>query len=287
MKFAFIQAHSSEFSVKKMCVLLGVSRSGYYEFLTRPSCPRNRTDSDLLQKIRGIHRQSRNAYGFPKITRALRDSGLTVNHKRVARIMRENGIRGVITPRFRIRTTDSSHDFPVAPNRLEQNFQANAPGRVWLSDITYIPYRQGFLYLCVVQDLFNREPIGWSLATHMRTDMVVSALKQALLRSPRRPGLIFHSDRGSQYASIEFRKALSDNGIIQSMSRKGNCYDNAPMESFLKTLKVEEVYRKKYESFQDAKRNLFEYIEIFYRRQRIHSTLNYMTPVQYREKFTA
>ena len=281
MKFAFIKANSSNHSVKKMCQILNASRSGYDSWKDRPITNRRKSDMELLAAIRKLFDESRQTAGSPKIHEALRAMGYRVGANRVARIMRENGLKSVVKKKFRVVTTDSKHNLPIAPNLLNRQFKVDAPNKVWASDLTYIQVADRFAYLCIIKDLFNHEPIGWSLAYHMRTEMVIDALNRAVQRRRPKSGLMFHSDRGSQYASKEFRKELKQHKMIQSMSRKGNCWDNAPVESFFKSLKLEEVYRKKYSSLKDARENLFEYIEVFYIRKRRHASLGYMTPAEF------
>lgn len=287
MKFSFIEENRSNHSVKKMCQILEVSRSGYHAWRSRPESERQKSDKVLLTEIRRLHEESNCVYGSPKIHQDLKELGYKVGRKRVERIMRQNGIQSVVRRKFRVSTTDSRHNLPVAPNLLNRQFKVDKPNRIWVSDITYIPCGDRFAYLCVVKDLFNHEPIGWTLEYHMRADMVVAALKRAI--NKRRPGsgLIFHSDRGSQYASAEFRDVLKAHGMTQSMSRKGNCWDNAPMESFFKSLKVEEVYRKVYHSLEEARKNIFAYIEVFYIRKRRHASLGYQTPEEFLKKVAA
>jgi putative transposase len=268
-----------------MCKELGVSRSGYYAWGKRPVSPREQANAALSREIREVFEQSRGTYGSPRITAALRDRGHTVNEKRVARLMRAAGISAPGKARFRVQTTDSDHDLPISANRLEQNFKVSAPNLVWVSDITYVATDAGWGYLCAIKDLFHDEIVGWSFERHMRTEMVIAALRDAVRKKRPQPGLIFHSDRGSQYASHEFREELKKFEFLSSMSRKGNCYDNAPSESFFGRFKVEEVYRKKYRNHEEGKINIFDYIECFYNRTRKHSRLGYMSPVQYLENF--
>jgi len=241
----------------------------------------------LSQQIQVIHKQSRKTYGAPRIHAALKDKGFQVGRHRVARLMSQQGI--CVRPRRRFRTTtDSNHPFPIAENLLKRDFTATEPDRTWVADITYIPTAQGWLYLAVIIDLFSRRVVGWSMAEHMRVDLVTSALQAALgHRLPAASGLTFHSDRGSQYASHEYRKALQAAGISCSMSRRGNCWDNAVAESFFGTLKTELVHSENFASQEIAKTAIVEWIEVFYNRQRIHSTLNYRSPIQFEEEYWA
>lgn len=282
MKFSWMKENSSAFPAKKMCQALEVSRSGYYQWLRRPPSGRQCADSHLLDSIRSIHDGSRGAYGTPRIQQELRARGQRVGKNRIDRLKRKAAIFARKFRRFRVATTDSKHDHRIAPNLLNQEFKASRLNQIWLSDITYIRLATGvFVYLCVVLDLFSREIVGWNLANHMRTELVLDALNRAICR--RRPfgGLIFHSDRGVQYASDDFRDELERLQFQQSMSRKGNCYDNAPMESFFASFKIEEVYPASYASMAEARRKLFDYIEVFYNRKRRHSALGYLTPEEF------
>jgi len=238
-------------------------------------------DLRLVVKIKEIHARSRKTYGSPRVTQALRtEEQINVNHKRVERLMRIHGIRAVHRRRYRV-TTDSKHDRPVAANILNRDFDVEAADRVWLADITYIRTYQGWLYMAAILDLSSRRIVGWSLEPHMREDLVLEALEMAL--GDRRPGigLLLHSDQGSQYAADDYQARLEGAGIVCSMSRKGNCWDNAVMESFFHTLKVECVYQTRYHTFAEARRDIFEYIEGFYNTHRMHSSLGYLSPADY------
>jgi len=285
MKFALIEANSSVLSVKKMCRLLDVSRSGYYAWLARPPSAREVRRERLAEVIVEIHVANRGRYGSPRIAAELRERDYRVGENTVAAIMREKGISAENKRKFRVATTNSKHDLPIAPNLLGRDFRAARPNEAWLSDITYIPTAEGWAYLCAIKDLCSREIVGWALADHMRTELVLEALRMAVGNRRPGPGLIFHSDRGVQYASAAFRAELARHGFAQSMSGKGNCYDNAPMESFFGSLKTEEVHRRRYATLAEAKRNLFDYIEVFYNRRRRHSSLNYLSPVEYLKQF--
>ena len=234
-------------------------------------------------EIREIYDGSKGRYGSPKITRELQDRGRKVDKNRVARRMREAGLRSKIRRKYRV-TTDSKHQFPVAPNLLARNFTSEVPDKVWVSDITYLATRSGWLYLTVIIDLFSRMVVGWALSSSLSHEMVVAALKRAVRKRRPGKGLVFHSDRGVQYACTDFRKELSEHGFIQSMSRKGNCWDNAVAESFFGIMKTELVYHEKYEGHQDTLHSIFEYIEAFYNRERRHSTLGYLCPVEYEKQ---
>ena len=234
-------------------------------------------------EIREIYDGSKGRYGSPKITIELQERGRKVDKNRVARRMREAGLRSKIRRKYRV-TTDSKHQFPVAPNLLARNFTAEVPDKVWVSDITYLATRSGWLYLTVIIDLFSRMVVGWALSSSLSHEMVVAALKRAVRKRHPGKGLVFHSDRGVQYACTDFRKELSEHGFIQSMSRKGNCWDNAVAESFFGIMKTELVYHEKYEGHQDTLHSIFEYIEAFYNRERRHSTLGYLCPVEYEKQ---
>jgi putative transposase len=263
-----------------MCKQLGVSRSGYYAWKRREPSQRQREDAVLVDKIRTIHTESRGTYGSPRVLDDLKEGGFEVGRRRVARLMRENGITGSPYKPF-TRTTNSAHGLDVADNVLNREFTVEAPDMVWATDITYVRTWAGWLYLAVVIDLFSRRVVGWSMATHMRTDLVMGALKMALGRRVPGPDMVHHSDRGSQYASHEYRGALRDNGIQCSMSRKGDCWDNAVVESFFATLKKELIYRRPWPTAEAARAAIAEYIEVFYNRKRKHSTLGYVSPAEY------
>lgn len=264
-----------------MCQVLGVSRGGYYAWLGRPESKRNLENKALLIEIERIYRQFKGLYGSPRITDELHDQGICASRPRVARLMKAHGIVAVTKKKFKA-VKYSKHDQPVSPNLLEQDFSAGHFGQVWTSDITYIWTSEGWLYLTVLLDLFNRQIVGWAFSSRMRAkDTVIPALKMAYDRYRPPAGLIFHSDRGSQYASKKFRKLLFRNKMIQSMSASGNCYDNAVTESFFATLKKECVYLSKYCSRKEARQSIFEYIEIFYNRIRKHSTLGNKSPIQF------
>ena len=239
----------------------------------------------MSQHIREIHQGSRQTYGAPRIHASLRAKGFQVGRHRVARLMSQQGICSRPRRRFKT-TTDSNHPFPIAKNILNRNFGATEPDQAWVADITYIPTQHGWLYLAVVIDLFSRRVVGWSMAEHMRVELVLSALQSALgHRLPASSGLLFHSDRGSQYASGDYRAALEAAGIACSMSRRGNCWDNAVAESFFGTLKSELIHAQNFVTREVAKTTIVEWIEVFYNRQRIHSTLNYRSPVQFEQHY--
>lgn len=260
-----------------MCRVLKVSRSGYYQWLKRPVSNRKQKDAELKEKIVQIHEQSRGTYGSPRIHQNLRQQGYRLGKKRVERLMKEAGICAVHKRKYRV-TTDSSHNLPVAANRLNREFFVDKPNTSWVSDITYIPTAEGWLYLAVVMDLYSRKIVGWSMDKRISRGLVIKALDMAITQRKPKRGLLLHSDRGSQYASHEYQALLWRNGIICSMSKKGDCWDNAVIESFLRTLKVELVYQAKYGSRLEAQRDIFEYIEVFYNRQRLHSAIGYLSP---------
>jgi transposase InsO family protein len=267
----------------EMCRVLEVSRSGYYKWLKRKPSQRQLDNQRLDNQIREIFQQSKGRYGSPKITQELRDRGRKVGKNRVAKRMRKAGLRSKIRRKYRV-TTDSKHRFAVSPNLLERNFTAQAPDRVWVSDITYLATKSGWLYLTVIIDLFSRMVVGWALSGSLSHEMVVVALKRAIRCRRPNGSLIFHSDRGVQYACAEFRKELELHGFIQSMSGKGDCWDNAVAESFFAIIKTELVYHEGYEGHQDTLHSIFEYIEVFYNRQRRHSTLGYLCPSDYEKQ---
>jgi putative transposase len=280
MRFRLIEDHRDVWPVRVMCDALRVSPSGFYAWRSRPESGRKIVNRELLADIRRVHARHRERYGAPRIHAELRAEGHTISRKRVARLMRRHGIRARALRRYRVCTTDSKHSLPVAENLLDQNFVADRPDQVWLADITYIPTGEGWLYLAVILDLFTRKVVGWAMRDHMRAELTIAALIMAIQR--RRPGadLVHHSDRGSQYAAGDYRDILQATAITQSMSRKGNCWDNAPMESFFGTLKTELVHQGEYPNRDAARRNLFAYIEGYYNRQRRHSAIGYITPEQ-------
>jgi len=280
MKYWFIGQHCSLYGVQKMCRVLGVSRSGYYGWKKQPQSKRRKEDEKILMEIRESHKNSRRAYGSPRITEDLQACGTKCGENRIARLMKIHGIVGKAKKKFKA-TTNSRHNLPVAENVLNQNFTAEKPNTVWVSDITYVPTLEGWLYLVVILDLFSRQVVGWAMNDRLTSGFVVKALYQAIGRRRPPSGCILHSDRGVQYASSDFRDALKAFGFIQSMSRKGNCYDNAVAESFFHTLKTEHVYEYRYETRAEARQSIFDYIEMFYNRQRRHSAIGYRSPVSY------
>jgi len=280
MRFRLIEDQRDVWPVRVICDALSVSPSGFYAWRSRPESPRKIANRELLVDIRRVHAQHRERYGAPRIHAELRAEGHGVSCKRVARLMRQHGIRARAPRRYRVCTTDSKHSLPVAVNLLDQNFVADRPDQIWLADITYIRTAEGWLYLAVILDLFTRKVVGWAMRDHLRAELTIAALTMAIQRRRPAAGLIHHSDRGSQYAAGDYRDILQAAAVVQSMSRKGNCWDNAPMESFFGTLKTELVRQDEYPNRDAARRDLFAYIEGYYNRQRRHSAIGYITPEQ-------
>ena len=282
MIFAFIRDHLvPQFTVLDCCRVLKVSRSGYYRWIKTPVGMRELRRDELVNHIRIMHEQSRRTYGAPRIHQALRHRGVIRNRKTIARMMRENGIQSKIARRFKVRTTDSNHGHAVALNHLDRRFNIAARNSVWLCDITCIPTGEGFLYLAGVMDLFSRRIVGWSMASHLRVELVDAALTMAVTQRDPGLGLVHHSDRGVQYCCGRYRELMESWGMIASMSRRGDCYDNAPKESFWATLKKELMSDVRFVTREEARAAIFEYIEVFYNRQRIHSSLGYVSPEQF------
>jgi putative transposase len=280
MRFCLIEDQRDIWPVRVICDALSVSPSGFYAWRSRPESARKIANRELLVDIRRVHADHRGRYGAPRIRAELRAEGQIVSRKRIERVMHRHGIRAHAPRRYRICTTDSKHALPIAANLLDRNFVAEKPDQVWLADITYIPTGEGWLYLAVILDLFTRKLVGWAMREHMRVELTMAALTMAVQRRRPGPGLVHHSDRGSQYAAGDYRKILQAATITQSMSRKGNRWDNAPMESFFGTLKTERVHQGDYPDRDAARRDLFAYIEGYYNRRRIHSALGYITPQQ-------
>ena len=280
-----MQGHLGQFSVAALCRAMQVTRSGYYAWKRPQPSERQEQNQTLLGQIRTFFARSKQTYGSPRILRDLREAGFTCGKHRVARLMRQSGLRAVVAARF-CTTTDSRHALPVAANLLDRDFAAAAANRKWASDITYVKTGQGWLYLAVVLDLFSRRVVGWSMQASLDRSLVLAALGSALGDRDRRPeaGLIHHSDRGSQYASADFQAALEAAQITCSMSRRGDCYDNALVESFFGTLKQELVNRCRFATRDVARREVFEYIEIWYNRQRRHSSLGYVSPAAFERR---
>lgn len=285
MKFRLIDASKTFISIARSCRLLGVSQSGFYAWKNRPASSRQRQDMVLLAHIRNAFALSNETYGSPRMTADLREEGLAVGRRRVARLMRLNGLQARRKRRFK-RTTDSHHALPVARNVIDRDFAADAPDEKWAVDISYVWTTEGWLYLAVVMDLYSRRIVGWSTSDRLKRDLALEALRRAV--ALRRPpaGLIHHSDRGSQYCSIDYRTELRRMGAVASMSGKGNCYDNAVVETFFKTIKSELVWRTSFASRIEAKREIAQYIDGFYNPVRRHSALGYQSPIAY-EKVAA
>jgi putative transposase len=278
VKFSFIEEHLQEYPVEAACQTLAVSRSGYYAWLDRPESSRSKRRVELAAKIKAVHEQNRRVYGSPRIFQVLKTQGEEVCENTVAAVMREHEIRAKTKRKFVPRTTDSSHASPVAKNVLGRQFQAELPDRKWVVDITYIPTDEGWLYLAGVLDLCSRKIVGWSMAEHLRAELPADALSMAVARRCPDAGLLHHSDRGVQYACDDYQRLLQSHGMEVSMSGRGDCWDNAAMESFWSTLKNELVHHERYETREQARRSIFEYIEVFYNRQRLHSSIGYQSP---------
>lgn len=278
MKYAWVAAHRSEFSVETMCRVLEVGKSGFYAAQKRAPSAGQRRREQLLLKIKNVQHQSRGIYGSPRVFKDLQAQGVKVCENTVAKLMSQAQIRSKTMKRYVPNTTDSKHAHPVSKNVLDRRFEASATNRKWVTDITYIETGEGWLYLAGVLDLHSRKVVGWSMSETMKTELVEDALKMAVARRNPGRGLLHHSDRGSQYACGVYQDLLAQHGFEGSMSRSGNCYDNAVMESFWGTLKTELVYHENYRTREQARRSIFEYIEVFYNRQRRHSSLGYVSP---------
>jgi transposase InsO family protein len=272
-----------DYPVRRLCLYLKVSPSGFYEWEQRQvhPCARALENQSLTQEIDQIHTRSRKTYGAPRVEKELRKKGRCHGRNRVARLMKEKGLCGRQKGRYRVQTTNSNHDEPIAPNRLAEEPRATAPNQLWVADITYIETKEGWLYLAAILDLYSRKIVGWAMSERIDTVLALKALAMALLHRRPPAKLLFHTDRGVQYASGDYRQALRNAGLIASMSRRGNCYDNATMESFWATLKLELVYRCCFDTRAQARSQIFDYIEMFYNRQRAHSALNYQSPVDF------
>jgi transposase InsO family protein len=280
MRYRAIQEHDRRFPIRLMCRALAVSAAGYYAWRDRPESLRSVRNRALLSAIRVIHRESRETYGSPSIWDALIKQGHDVGEHRVARLMRQDGIRAKTIKKWRA-TTQSQHRLPVAANTLNRQFTVESPNRVWAGDITYVWTTEGWLYLAVILDLYSRAVIGWAMGARLTGDLVQHALTRALQQRTPTRGLLHHSDRGSQYAATSYQQLLATHGITASMSRTGNCWDNACVESFFGTLKRELIYHRQYRTRDEATQDIFEYIEVFYNRLRRHSTLGYYSPAEF------
>jgi putative transposase len=280
VRFRFVEAEKAHYPIRLLCRCLAVSRSGYYAWRKRPASARAQHDARLKVEIAASHSASRRTYGSPRVLRDLRDEGHRVSRKRVARLMRELGLEGRRKRRFRA-TTDSGHRFPVAPNVLMRDFQVETPNTAWVTDITYLATLEGWLYLAVILDLFSRKVVGYAMSERIDRALVLDALRQALVKRPGARDLVHHSDRGSQYASHDYREALDQAGLMCSMSRRGNCWDNAVAESFFGTLKMELLYELPLQTRSATRSAVADYIEVFYNVRRRHSSLGYRSPVEF------
>jgi len=291
MRYSLIDKMREEsIPVRLSCEVSEVSSSGYYAWRKGSPSPGKVKDEELKAKIFQFHQESYGTYGEPRLRKRLQQAGLSCGKSRIVRLMREAGIGGIGKRRYRPQTTDSNHAMPIAPRLFQTENRETLPTRpnqVWASDITYVPTQKGWVYLAIFLDLFTRKIVGYAMADQMKTDLVLNALNQALLRQKPAPGLIAHSDRGSQYASDAFRERLALLGIKASMSRKGNCYDNAYAETFFHTLKVERVHQRRYQTRKEAITDIFDYIETWYNPHRIHSSLDYHSPNHYEQKTLA
>jgi putative transposase len=281
VKYSFIRQNSSAFPVRLMCQALDVSSAGYYAWIDREPSATDKRREELAKEIRIAHADVKRRYGSPRMHVELNARGHGCSVNTVAKIMKGLGIQAISHRKFRVCTTDSNHDFPVAANVVDRDFTASKPNEIWLTDMTYVPTQEGWLYLAAVEDMYSRRVVGWSMDVTMESRLVVDALAMAVEQRFPDEGLVAHSDRGSQYASEHYQRVLAKQGITCSMSRKGNCYDNAPMESFFATLKKELVHHEKYATVAEAKASLFEYIEVFYNRVRRHSSLGYVAPAEF------
>jgi putative transposase len=282
MTFRFIEAHKAQWPVRLLCQALEVSTAGYYAWQRRPVSARRRRRDALVVEIRAIHGEVKARYGSPRVHAELAARGRDCCVNTVAKLMRDNGIAAKTARKFR-QTTDSNHDLPVAENLLDRRFDPESPNESWVADITYIPTREGWLYLAAVEDLYSRRVVGWSMADHMESRLVVDALELAVQRRLPEEGLLAHSDRGSQYASEHYQRLLARHGIACSMSRKADCWDNAPMESFFASLKKELVHGADFATRAEARAAIVEYTEVFYNTKRRHSSLGYVSPAEYEQ----
>jgi putative transposase len=271
----------NEHPIKAMCEVLEVSRSGYYQWQGEQTSARARQTEEIKVKIARVHEASRSTYGSPRVTVVLRAQGEQIGRNRVARLMKEAGLQGRQARRYRVRTTDSAHNDPIAPNLLAEAPAPTKPDEAWVTDITYVETAEGWLYLAGVLDLYSRRLIGWAMGSSLATELPLAALRMAIRRRRPGAGLLHHSDRGCQYASADYRSMLAEHGCLASMSRRGNCYDNATMEAFWSTLKQELIYRRRFATRAEATTAIFDYIESFYNRTRLHSALGFKSPLAY------
>ena len=284
MKYQFIRQHRKEYKIARMCDVLDVSTSGYYDWVDRPESARSHENRRLTGKIRYFHQRSGGIYGSPKIHADMVEGGETCSVNRIARLMQAEDIKSKLARKFVI-TTDSKNTLSPAPDLLKRDFTVERPDKAWVSDTTFIPTREGWMYLAVVLDLFSRQVIGWAMSKRNNTALVQDALTMAIWRRGEVNDVIVHSDQGSTYASSDYQQQLEKHQLHCSMSRKGECLDNAVAESFFGSLKNEQVFHEDYKTRTEARQSIFEYIEVFYNRQRRHAFLNYMTPVEYEEKY--
>ncbi len=286
MKYAFIKENHNTHGIRRLCEVLDVSTSGYYDWVERPESQRSKENRHLVTHIKCHHQASQRIYGSPRIHQDLVDSGESVGVNRVARLMRQENIQSKVAKKFVI-TTESKHSMEPAPDRLKRCFRTDEQNVAWVSDTTFIPTRQGWLFLAVILDLFSRQVIGWAMSNHNDRKLVLGALTMAIWRRGQARDVIVHSDRGATYASGEYQQLLKQHQLICSMSRKGECLDNAVAESFFSSLKTELVDHEDYQTKQEAKQSLFEYIEVFYNRRRRHSYLGYISPVEYERRYAS
>jgi len=277
VRYAWIEGHRDEFNVSRMCRVLSVSRSGYCQWRTRAPSERSMANALLDAQVAAIHAASKRTYGRQRIVQGLRNQGLQIGHERIRKSLHRQGLRPVYKRPYRV-TTDSNHRKPLAENVLDRRFHGWEANRAWVADITYVATAEGWLYLAAVMDLASRRIVGWSMNDRIKADLVCEALRMAVWRRKPAPGLIVHTDRGSQYASDRYRALIKDFRMIQSMSRRANCWDNAPMESFFKTLKVERIHRLRYDTRAQARLDIVDWIEGFYNLERMHSSIGYQTP---------
>jgi len=281
MRYQFIEEHGNDYPVTLLCRVMQVARSGYYAWRNKPLSLRKVADMVLLQHIVDIFEAGRQTYGSTRIQGILVDQGISCGRERVARLMQAASLKPKTRRPFRVMTTDSKHQLPVAANQLDQDFTADGPDQKWTTDITYVATTEGWLYLAVVLDLYARRIVGWAMSDSLQRQLVIDALQMAITARRPAPGLLHHSDRGSQYANYDYQALLTRAQMVSSMSRKGNCYDNAAVESFFGTLKTELVYQRQYATRAEARADIFEYIEVFYNRVRCHSALGYKSPVRF------
>ena len=281
MRYQFVEEHRNDYPVTLLCRVMQVARSGYYAWRNEPLSLRKVADMVLLQHIRDIFEEGRQSYGSARIQGILADQGISCGRERVTRLMQAAGLKPKTRRPFRVITTDSKHQLPVAANQLDRDFTADGPNQKWVTDITYVATAEGWLYLAVVLDLYSRQIVGWAMSDSLQRQLVIDALQMAIVARRPAPGLLHHSDRSSQYASHDYQALLTRAQMVSSMSRKGDCYDNAVVQSFFGTLKTELIYQRQYATRAEARADIFEYIEVFYNRIRCHSALGYKSPVRF------